>query len=97
MSNAIRIALIIVAIVAIVASVGVLVVDIVGSLIDNNSFFLNAVNSMAPYFRFGRALFNRFIGNASLAGIYLTFSIAFPVLFFFSSIVSRIYRLIIGK
>lgn len=97
MSNAIRIALIAVGIAAIVLSLGALVTEIVGAIVDNNAFFINAVNKMIPYFRFGRSVFNNIIGNASLAGIYLVFSISFPILFFFASLVSRVYRLFVGN
>ena len=97
MSQAIRIALIVVAVASILALITPLVVHITDGLLEAFPMLNQYLNPLVPYLGFGRRMFNAFVGNSTIAYIVIVFIIGMPITYFFTSIVSRIYRLIVGQ
>lgn len=97
MSQAIRIALIVVAVVSIIAMVAPLVVNVTEMLLNAFPMLNTTVASLAPYMSWARRLFNALCGGPRLAQLVIVFVVSMPISYYFTSIVSRVYRLIIGN
>ena len=97
MSQAIRIALIVVAVASILLLISPLVVSVTELLLQTFPLLNNTVAMLAPYMAWGRRLLNALIGNSAITSIIITFIIGMPITYYFTSIISRVYRLIVGQ
>lgn len=97
MSQLIRTGLIIAAVIVLAGTVVLMSASLVGGLVNANSFLSGTLVTIAPYLYFGKSLLNKIMGSSAVATFMLFLSLVFPLTYLSASLISRVYRLIIGK
>lgn len=96
MSNAIRIALILVAVAAIILMLSPIVTELSSTIDTIISHLSGFISQLSSYLSFGRRLLNLLIGVPVLVQICLYFTISLPITYYFVSIGAKVFKKVVG-
>lgn len=87
---------IIIIFVAVIITMSIPIFTIIGSEVGAASVLLaNTIGVLTPYFDFARGMIYQFVGNQSIANMFIVFSVLLPIMYFLVAVTAKVINMFV--